>query len=252
MFCKYPHTRKLIISMLGVVIALGLVACDRSDTTNVSQSDNASQSAENQTLTLYESMFFKYANNPGPEERITFLSGFSLLAPQGENWIEGPRKPEPDPSNYGLVHRLVFTKLLPQDEERGPHTVLANVFTMRIARQNKETNPQEFMRYRMRLVMGGDKVVKNSKVVSQKAELDETLGYHCFRYDAVFENYGVVGFRSVPFKVDYHVMECIAPSREFVVRMQYGQMTPPNVEPIDITREGEGFLKSLQFATGLT
>lgn len=247
MLCRYQHSRKLIISMLGAVIALGVVgACNRNDTTN------ASQSAENQALTLYESMFFKYANNPGPEERITFLSGFSFLAPQGENWIEGPRKPEPDPSNYGLVHRLVFAKLLPQDEERGPHTVLANIFTMRLSLQSKASDPQEFMRYRMRLVMGADKVVKNSKVVSQKAELDETLGYQCFRYDAVFENYGVVGFRGVPFKVDNHLMECIAPSREFLVRMQYGQMTSPNTEPVDITREGEAFLKSLQFTTGLT
>jgi len=31
--------------------------------------------------------------------------------------------------------------------------------------------------------------------------------------------------------------------------MLYGQMTPPEVEPINITRDGEGFLKSLQFST---
>jgi hypothetical protein len=195
-------------------------------------------------------MFVKYANNPEPEGRITFLSGFSFLPPQGENWIEGPRKPEPDPNNFGLVHRLAFAKLLPQNEERGPHTVLANIFTMRVTRQNKELEPKEFMRFRMRVTLASDRVVKNSKVVSQKADLDETLGYHCFRYDAEFENLGVVGFRGVPFKIDNHLIECIAPSRDFVVRMQYGQMTPPEVEAIDITREGEGFLKTLQFTSG--
>jgi hypothetical protein len=86
--------------------------------------------------------------------------------------------------------------------------------------------------------------------VFQKAVLDETLGYRCFRYDAVFENLGVAGFQGVPFKIDYHLMECIAPSREFVVGLQYGQMTPPDVEPIDIAREGEAFLWSLQFDSG--
>jgi hypothetical protein len=230
---------------LFAVAALGLLsACDDRENATVSQGDVS------QALALYENMFIKYANNPEPEQRITFPSGFSFVPPQAENWIEGPRKPEPDLANYGLVHRLGFAKLLPQDEERGPHTALANVFTMRVTRQNKSVDPQEFMRFRMRTTVASDKVVKNSKIVSQKAELNDTLGYQCFRYDAVFENLGVAGFQGVPFKVDYHVMECIAPSREFVVRLQYGQMTPPDVEPIDITREGEVFLKSLRFSSG--
>ncbi len=203
-----------------------------------------------QALIQYETSYFKYANNPEPENRITFLSGFTFVPPQGENWIEGPRKPEPDPNNYGLVHRLAFIKLVPQDEERGPQTVLASVFTMRITRQNKTADPQDFMRFRMRTTMTADKVVKNTKVVSQKGELDKTLGYQCFRYDAVIENYGVVGFRGQPFKVDNHLIECMAPSREIMVRLQYGQMVPPGVELIDITREGEGFFKSLQFTSG--
>lgn len=227
----------------AVALAL-LAACDDKETIAAAQADAS------QALALYESMFVKYANNPEPHGRITFLSGFSFSPPQGDNWIEGPRKPEPDPSNYGLVHRLAFSKLLPQEEERGPHTVLANVFTMRVERQNKVLDPQEFMRFRMRITMAADKVVKNSKVTSQRAELDETLGYQCFRYDAVFENLGVAGFRDVPFKIDYHLMECMAPSRELVVRMLYGQMTPPGVEPVDIKREGEEFLKSLQFSPG--
>ncbi|MDN5001255.1 hypothetical protein ACFQZO_10200 [Bradyrhizobium sp. GCM10027634] len=229
---------------LQAIVALGLLAaCGDKESTTARQEDASRE------LALYESMFVKHANNPEPEARIAFLSGFSFLPPQGENWIEGPRKPEPDPNNYGLAHRLSFSKLLPQNDERGPHTVLANIFTMRVTRQNKELDPKEFIRFRMRVAMASDKVVKDSKVVSQKAELDDTLGYQCFRYDAVFENLGVVGFRGVPFKIDNHVMECIAPSRNFVVRMQYGQMTPPDVESIDITQEGEGFLKSLQFTS---
>ncbi len=243
MWCRYQHTGKFVVPMLGALIALGLGACGRNESTN------ASQSEASQAVAQYESMSFKYANNPEPDSRITFLSGFTFVPPQGENWIEGPRKPEPDSNNYGLVHRLAFAKILPQDQERGPHTVLANVFTMRVMRQNKTADPQDFMRFRMKATIAADKVVKNSKMIAQKGELDETLGYQCFRYDAVFENYGVVGFRGVPFKVDNHIMECMAPSREFVVSLQYGQMVPPDVEPIDITREGEGFFKSLQFTS---
>ncbi len=233
------------VALLAIAILGLLTACNENE--NIA----ASQAETSEALMLYENMFVKYANNPEPQERITFLSGFSFVAPQGENWIEGPRKPEPDPSNYGLVHRLAFVKILPQDEERGPHTVIANVYTMRMSRQNMTIDPKEFLRFRMRTAMASDKVAKTPTVsISKKAELDETLGYQCFRYDTVLENRGVSGFRGVPFNVDNHVMECIAPSREFLVRMQYGQMTPPDVEPVNITQEGEDFLKSLQFNSG--
>lgn len=240
---RHQQIRKLIIPTLGAVIALGVGACSQNESSGASESD-ASQVAQ------YETMSFKFANNPEPENRITFLSGFTFVPPQGENWIEGPRLPEPDPNNYGLVNRLGFVKLLPQDQERGPHTVLASVSTIRETRQNKTIDPQEFMRFRLRSTMAADKVATNLKAVSQKGELDETLGYQCFRYNVVFENYGVIGFRGMPFKIDNHVMECAAPSREFVVRLIYGQMVPPGVQPIDIAREGEDFFKSLQFTSG--
>ncbi len=239
----HQQIRKLIIPTLGAVSALGVSACSQNDNSSASESD-ASQ------VTQYETMFFKFANNPKPDNRITFLSGFTFVPPQGENWIEGPRLPEPDPNNYGLVNRLGFVKLLPQDQERGPHTVLASVSTIRETRQNKTIDPQEFMRFRLRSTMAADKVATNLKAVSQQGELDETLGYQCFRYNVVFENYGVIGFRGMPFKIDNHVMECAAPSREFVVRLIYGQMVPPGVQPIDIAREGEDFFKSLQFTSG--
>jgi hypothetical protein len=239
--CRTGHQwiEKLIVA-LGAIVAL-----------TVSSPDSATAAQSNSSQApLYQKMMFKYANNPQAEQRIAYYPGFSFAPPQGENWIEGPRQPEPDASNYGLVHRMVFTKLVPQDEQRGPHSILANVHTMRVARQNQAVEPKELMNYRMRLTMAGDKVAKNMKIVSQRGQLTDISGYQCFRYDLTMENYGVLGFRGIPFKIDNHLIECIAPSRELVVRMQYGQMVPPNVEPIDITREGEEFLKSLQFTLG--
>ncbi len=230
---------KLVVAF-AAIIALAVSGLESAS----GAQSNASQAP------LYQKMIFKYTNNPQAEQRITFYAGFSFAPPQGDNWIEGPRQPDPDPSNYGLVHRMVFTKLLPQDEQRGPHSILANVHTMRVARQNQAIDSKELMNYRMRLVMGGDKVAKNMKVVSQKGQLTQISGYQCFRYDLTMENYGVIGFRGVPFRIDNHLVECIAPSRELVVRMQYGQMVPPNVEPIDITQEGEEFLKSIEFTSG--
>lgn len=228
-----------IIAVLGVIVALAV--CGHGNA--YAAKSNASQAP------LYQTTFFKYTNNPEPEQRITYFAGFSFLPPQGENWIEGPRQPEPDPSNYGIVHRIMFTKLLPQDEQRGPHSVLANVHTIRVTRQNQAIDPKEFLRYRMRLTMGSDKILKNMKVLAQKGDLIEISGYQCFRYDTEFENYGVTGFRGIPFRIKNHLIECMAPSREFMVRMQYGQMVPSDVEPIDITREGEEFLKSLRFTS---
>jgi hypothetical protein len=228
--------------VLGAVATLALVSgCSQDD------GSGSAQSQASQTLALYENGFFKYASNPNPNNRITFLAGFSFVPPQGENWIEGPRKPDPDPNNYGLVHRLAFLKLLPQDESRGPHTIVANVFTMRVEPQNRTVNPHEFIRFRLRMSMASDKVMKNVKVLSQQGDVDKTLGYECFRYEMAFENYGVVGFRGLPFKVENHIMECMAPSGEFLVRLQYGEMVPPDLQAVGVIREGDGFFKSLQF-----
>jgi hypothetical protein len=193
-----------------------------------------------------EAFAFKYANNPGPGERITYLQGFSLTSPQGENWIEGPREPLPDPKNHGTVHRLRFIKLFPQQEGAALHAGGADVFTMFPA--YKPPDPKDFMRFRLRGTMAFDKSLSNRYTLSQKGELDDSLGYECFRYETVFEIRNVEGQKDVPFTVRNRMMECLSPARNLAVRLVYGQMTAPGIEPADMTAEGEEFFRSLRFS----
>jgi hypothetical protein len=196
--------------------------------------------------TSYEAFAFKYANNPGPGERITYLQGFSFAAPQGENWIEGPREPAPDPKNHGTVHRLRFFKLFPQQEGAALHAGGADVFTMFPA--YKPPNPKDFMQFRLRGTMAFDKALTSRNTLSQKGGLDDSLGYECFKYETVFEIRNVEGHKDVPFTVRNRMVECLSPSRNLVVRLIYGQMTAPGVQPADMTAEGEEFFRSLRFA----
>ncbi len=228
--------------IISVLIVLCVVSgCGRNE--NGTQSDVGSP-------TSYEAFAFKYANNPGPGERITYLQGFSIVAPQGENWIEGPREPAPDQKNHGTIHRIRFFKLFPQHEGAALHAGGADVFTMFPAQ--KPLDSKDFMRFRLRGTMAFDKALTNRHTLSQKGEPDDSLGYECFKYETVFENRNVEGQKDVPFTVRNRMMECLSPSRNLVVRLTYGQMTAPGVEPTDMTSEGEEFFKSLRFSDDMT
>lgn len=244
---RYHDSCRATISALGAVVALGLLAaCNGSD-------KNASGMVSAINPKVHDALSFKYANNPGPE-RITYFPGFSFDAPQGEHWIEGPRQPEPEPNDFRPRPRMIFGKILPQDELRRPHTVVAFVRTMRIhpqATSSISVNPEEFLQYQLRLTIELDKVGSGSgrhKMISQQGKLIKLNGYNCARYDSVSEDHGVMGFRGLPFRTETHVIQCLAPSYTFSVIMTYSQRTPPDVKPVDITREGEKFLNSLRFS----
>jgi hypothetical protein len=243
---RYTHTRKVTFSILGAVVALGLLgACD--DNSKVTAASATSES-------VHDNLFYKYANNPESEKRITFFAGFSFLPPQGEHWIEGPRQPEPDPNDFRPRPRIIFNKILPQNEKFAPHTVFAMVNTIRVHPQAKSSilaDPRGYLEYVLKLTIETDKVNSSSgrtKVISQKGELMELVGRQCLRYDIIAEDRGVVGYRGTPLKLDYHSIQCLAPSGDFLVGMIYSQRTPPELEPVDITREGEDFLMSLRFS----
>jgi hypothetical protein len=69
---RYTRTRKVTFSVLGVVVALGLLcACD----------DNSKVTAASVTSeTVRDDLFYKYANNPESEKRITFFPDFPSSA----------------------------------------------------------------------------------------------------------------------------------------------------------------------------
>jgi hypothetical protein len=198
-------------------------------------------------------MEFKFADNPDPYER-TKLPGFSVSAPRGENWIEGPRLPEPDPNDHQVHARLHFVKVLPQISEFGPHTIFAKVDTVFLSdwdRRLAAPNAREFMRFRMKYVMASSKVSESPRqhIISQAAELDQSIGYVCYKYDLVAEDREVKGFPNVVFVVDFHAYECIDPLFKMIVTLYYSQRVHSEAQRADIKREGENFLKSLKFTS---
>lgn len=96
----------------------------------------------------------------------------------------------------------------------------------------------------VRLSKGGQFQAK-----SVEAKLDDTLGV-CFRIDVISEDRGAPGTMNSPALIDVRGYECLAPSSRFYIRAFYSQRTPANAEPVDLSSEGEAFLKSLEFSPG--
>ena len=236
------HLRKFVRSLLGATIALGFLgACNRDE------GKSAFQSTVKQAPALHDNMSFKFAGNPEKTERIKFPE-FSVVAPQGENWIEGPRRPEPISDYYDYQPRIQFFKIVPQTKF-GPQSILAQVSIAHIHPNERPiiaANVRDYMWYRMNMQLESDRAFASGRMRlrSESANLDETLGA-CFRLDAVAEDRGVFGYEDSIFLIHFHAYECVTPSLNYMVRIEYSQRVPPDVEPVDVTREGEDFLKTL-------
>ncbi len=187
----------------------------------------------------------------GSNERID-LPGFSVSPPQGENWKEGPRLPEPNPASHDLQLRMRFTKELPQNATLGPHTASAQVGTIFLPQWKQRpssTAVREFMQFRLKLAMALDKASENTRLISQHGQLDRSIGYTCAKYDAVMIQHGAEEFSKMMFVIDYHGYECVDPSLTMIVSMSYVQTVNSKAKLIDLSKEGGDFLRSLKFTT---
>ncbi len=192
------------------------------------------------------------AGDPDPNARIEF-SGFSVLPPQGAHWVETMHAPSTGTWQTGII----FWKITPQTRpESVLHTVFALVRSTPVpaaVRQQLRTpeDRQAFMRQVMNTTMEKDRLAMTGRhrPVFQKAYLDRSLGYDCFKYDLVDEDRGVAGFEDQAFTVDLHAYTCLDPALSLVVQTMYSQRTPPGERPIDLGREGEDFLMSLLFSS---
>lgn len=239
------NSRLRAVFLLSAAVTLFLLvgACD--------EKQKASQAAAvgaGDTAKTHDAMTLKVAGNPDPGERIQFPE-FSIVAPPGERWIER-RLPEP-PSNYaGFVPRVIFVKVLQQTTD-APHSVIAQVSRLLILNPAEKvsiiTNPREFMKFMMdievqTIKLGTDRL----RAKSVEAKMDETLGV-CYRLDVELEDRGVYGFPNTAFILDVHQYECAHPGGKFIAKIEYSQRRSPETPAYDMSREGEGFLKSFRF-----
>jgi hypothetical protein len=205
------------------------------------------------TASTHDDRIVKVANAGEEGERIQ-LAGFSVVAPQGADWIEGPRLPEPDPRRFDVQWRLQFRKAIPQIPGKGPHVAFTMVGTALVPDSDKAaiaSDERSYLRSQMDRMVELDKASASNRMTltSQKAALDRSLGYACFRYDGTMEDRGVAGFEGSVFTIDARTLTCIDPGHRFFVMMTYTQRTPPGAPPAEIAREGERFFRSLQFAS---
>ncbi len=238
-------------SLAVLLVAGALAACAQSDEGTAASSDKV-------IAALHDSHSFELAGNPNPGARID-LGGFSILPPQGEHWIEEPFPPA-SIAGSGWALRILFSKVLPQPQpEQGMQTAIAAVETQALPPQLRtllqdQQNRQKYLRTLANALMEQAKVDAESqpqkqRVISQKAEPDYAVGYDCVRWDYNGEVLAVPHFEGKPFLIQTHLYQCLDPSHSMFVRLGYSQRTPRTLQPVDITSEGEGFFKSLRFAT---
>jgi hypothetical protein len=236
------HGQASLAAFGAAALLLLLAACDRPYAP-------ASATSALESSGLHDGMFLKFADNPEKQERIGRF-GVSFVAPQGENWIEGPRLPKPNAENYGVQAVARFSKILAQVDD-GPHTVIAEVSISYIPpfmRDAVAADRAGFIRFLMNQTVKTTKAATGRiRPISVEAVLDDSLAT-CFRLDVLQEDRGVYGFANVAFPLDLHGFQCVDPSSRFVALISYSQRRPPNVKPTDLTREGEDFLKSLKFS----
>jgi hypothetical protein len=203
---------------------------------------------------LHETLTFKFAANPGKGQRERIdLAGISIVPPQGDNWIEGPHHPEPNTDYFGLQPLVTFVKVVPQ-KSADSHSVLARVLIAYLPWNERPTaanDQKDYIRYMMEKELATARVSKAGRfpVKTVEAKLDDTLGV-CFRIDMISEDRGAPGTANLPAIIDTHGYQCLAPSSRFYIFAFYTQRTPANSDPVDLTNEGEAFLKSLEFSPG--
>jgi hypothetical protein len=70
----------------------------------------------------------------------------------------------------------------------------------------------------------------------------------CYRLDVEIEDRGVYGFPDTAFILDAHQYYCADPDGKFIAKIEYSQRRSSDANAYDLSREGEGFLKSFKFA----
>ncbi len=235
-------------AMIAAIMILSLAAgCDQ-------PTGSTSEAGAIQAAALHESLSFKFAANPGKDERERFeFAGISIVPPQGENWIEGPHHPEPNTNYFGLQPLVTFVKVLPQKSD-DPHSVLARVAISYLPANERPTaanDQRDYIRYMMEKEVATARVTKGGRfpVKSVEAKLDDTLGI-CFRIDMIAEDRGAPGTVNLPAMIDTHGYQCLAPSSRFYIFAFYTQRVPVNAKPVDLSSEGEAFLNSIKFLAG--
>jgi hypothetical protein len=233
---------------VGVVLIAGLLAAC------AAREDDAAVSTQ-EIIALHDSHAFAPAGNPNPAARIQ-IDGFSILPPQGERWIEEPITP---PAEEGWTFRIVFTKIIAQPQPQlGPHTVVAVAKTfnfppeLRQRLADKETRRRFLTATSQALVakLRAEAEAEPSKyrLISAKADPDYSLGYDCIKGEYTVEQLADPSFVGRVFLLEVHAYRCLDPAHSMSVEMFYSQRTPRGINPIDLTSEGEPFLKSLRFA----
>ncbi len=190
---------------------------------------------------------------PDPKERKQF-SGFSVMPPDGPDWSESAAEPSDD---HWKTQIIFWRAIAEPHPERGPHTAFAVVRNIALTseiRSRLETvdDQRGFMEAMMNQTLLTDQAAAIAagglRIAYQKAVLDETLGYECFSYAVAMEGRGSSEDKEFDFVMDLHSFICLDPALGMIVQTAYSQLVPRGDTAIDLSREGDAFLKSIVFS----
>jgi YVTN family beta-propeller protein len=75
-------------------------------------------------------------------------------------------------------------------------------------------------------------------------------GADCLKSEETLEDRGAPNAQGQVITMVSHHLDCFHPSvPDWFINLAYSQRTPPGVQPLDITKEGEAFLAGLQFSS---
>lgn len=162
--------------------------------------------------------------------RSLLYNGFSATAPVGAGWVLTPAHP---PLTMGMGKRGASeTNTLAMGITVGslPQLPPGELFGMVEKAKEEEMRTGRF------------------QPRSYKASRQRYREADCHRYDAEVEDHGVPKFKDKVFILEMHGLTCLHPEVPTAfVDIQYSQRRLATEEPVDITAEGEEFIRSLQF-----
>jgi hypothetical protein len=174
--------------------------------------------------------------------------GFLCTTSEGENWFIGPFPIVAIPAELGPpLCDVLFVKVLSRitrPEEAHTIFVLRWIAQVNVGFQTSE----EFLRFVERLIK--ENSLPRYRLLESNAQLDNSLGSVCVRYERTVEDVGVPQFPSSVFIETDKGFFCIHPrASRFVVTVTYSQRFFKGQRPLSLEQEIEPVFKSLTFTS---
>ena len=173
--------------------------------------------------------------------------GFSVLPPKGDNWSIGSFPNVAQSAELGpRLCSLLFVKMVADNgTPKGSHTAFALGW---ISKPNHVIQTADELLSTVERQMKQD-LLPRYRLLQHEAQVDNSLGSTCVRYERMVEDLRVPQFPGSVFIETDKGYECIHPTAStFVVFISYSERFLKGQKPLVLEEEIAPFFKSLLFA----